>query len=151
MDAGRRLSSLLPLSVDEYRVSLYSIDASCQWRGWSTTLEYYFRNITAFRGAEIPDLFDHGFWLQMGKFIVPNRIQLLARWSRIVGDSGTLGAAQQSAEERAGGFVWYFRDQHAKFTFDVTYLDGAPVNSAALDISPGDIGWLFRAQIQFAF
>ena len=57
----------------------------------------------------------------------------------------------QSSDEIAGGVVWYFRGQHAKLTFDVTHLDGAPINSAALDISPGDLGWLFRSQIQFAF
>ncbi len=154
VDSGRRLSdllALLPTTVDEYSVSLYSVDASCKYRGWSTTMEYYFRNINEFRGASLPDLFDHGFWLQMGKFVIPNKLELLARWSRVVGNSGTLGAIRQSADERAGGFVWYFKDQHAKFTFDATYLNGAPINSSSLDISPGDIGWLFRGQIQFAF
>ena len=96
-------------------------------------------------------MFDHGFWLQCGKFIVPEKLQLLARWSRVVGNSGALGTGDESAEEIAGGFVWYFRGQHAKFTVDATYLDGAPISSSALDISPGDIGWLFRSQIQFAF
>ena len=41
--------------------------------------------------------------------------------------------------------------KHAKFTFDATHLNGASINSSALDISPGDTGWLFRSQIQFAF
>lgn len=99
----------------------------------------------------IDQLFDHGFWFQLGKFVVPRKLQLLTRWSRVVGDSGTLGLAKQSSEEIAGGLVWYFREQHAKFTVDMTYLDGAPIRSSALDISPGDVGWLFRSQIQFAF
>ena len=154
VDSGETLSSLLellPSAVDEYDVNLYTLDISGKLRGCSATFEYYFRNIDGFEGATLPNLFDHGFWLQLGKFVVPRKLQLLARWSRVVGSSGTLGIADQSAEEIAGGFVWYFRDQHAKLTFDATYLDGAPINSAALDISPGDIGWLFRSQIQFAF
>ena len=57
----------------------------------------------------------------------------------------------QSADEIAGGFVWYFRDQHAKITLDATHLNGAPISSSSLDIAPGDSGWLFRSQIQFAF
>ena len=119
--------------------------------GWSATMEYYFRNINRFQGASMPDLYDHGFWSQIGKFIIPAKFQLLARWSRIVGNSGTLGAMVQSSDELASGFVWYFRDQHAKFTFDAIYLNSASISSSALDISLGDIGLLFRSQIQFAF
>jgi hypothetical protein len=47
--------------------------------------------------------------------------------------------------------VWYINEQHAKLTLDVTHLNGAPISSASLDIAPGDIGWLFRSQIQFSF
>jgi len=151
VDSGETLSSILPGAVDEYTVNLFSLDVSSKLRGWSLTFEYYFRNINNFEGATSPDLFDHGLWFQLGKFILPGKLQLLTRWSRVVGNSGTLGLEDQSAEEIAGGFAWYFRDQHAKLTFDASYLNGAPINSASLDISPGDIGWLFRSQIQFAF
>ena len=151
VDSGNTLSSLLPGAVDEYSVNLFSLDISSKLRGWSLSFEYYFRNIEGFEGATIPDLFDHGFWFQLGKFVIPRKLQLLTRWSRVEGDSGTLGLTNQSAEEIAGGIVWYFRDQHAKVTFDASYLDGAPISSTALDITPGEIGWLFRTQIQFAF
>ena len=151
VDSGRVLSDLLPRVVDEYETSIYALDASGKWLGWSATMEYYFRNIQSFEGAAVPNLFDHGFWFQLGTFILPEKLQLLARWSRVVGDSGTLGTNNESAEEIAGGFVWYFRGQHAKFTVDVTHLDGAPINSSSLGITPGDRGWLYRSQIQFAF
>ena len=151
VDSGRRLSSLLPLSATDYSVNLYSIDGSLKYRGWSATFEHYFRTIYGFRGVNQGDLFDHGFWLQFGYFVIPSRLQLLSRWSRVQGNSGTLGLADQSSEEISGGFAWYFRDQNAKFVLDATYLDSAPIDSAALDISPDDQGWLYRAQIQFAF
>jgi hypothetical protein len=151
VDSGARLSSLLPDAVAKYNVNLFAVDASFKWRGWSGSVEYYLRNVNQFEGATVPDLLDRGFWLQLGKFVVPRKLELLARWSRVVGDSGTLGVIDQSAEELAGGVAWYFRDQHAKLVFDATYLDGAPISSAALDIAPGDAGWLFRTQIQFAF
>lgn len=151
IDSGSRLSSLLPDTVSKYNVNLFAVDASLKWRGWSSTIEYYLRNVNQFEGTAVPDLLDHGFWLQVGKFIVPRKLELLARWSRVAGDSGTLGMIDQNAEEIAGGFAWYFRDQHAKLVFDATYLDGAPISSAALDIAPGDAGWLFRTQIQFSF
>ncbi len=151
VDSGLQLGPLLPAAVSQYDVTQYAVDGSIKYRGWSTTLEYYIRNINGFQGATIPDLYDHGFWLQTGKFVVPDKLQLLARWSRIVGDSGTLGVMRQSSDEIGGGFVWYIRRQHAKFTFDATYLNGASVNSSALNISAGDIGWLYRFQFQFAF
>ncbi len=151
VDSGETLASILPATVDQYSVSLYSVDASLKYQGWSFTSECYFRQIDNIRGAAIPDLFDYGYWIQIGKFVVPSEVEIMARWSRVIGDSGTLGISDESSSEVAVGFVRYFRGQNAKFTFDTTYLDGAPIDSAALDIQPGDIGWLYRTQIQFAF
>ena len=151
VDSGRRLSDLLPNSVESYRIYLYSADLSVKYRGWSITNEYYFRTVDRILGAEIGQLFDHGHWLQIGKFIIPDRLQVIARWSRVDGNSGTLGIADLSSDEVAGGVVYYFRDQHAKITFDATRINGSPISSAALDLEPGVDGLLFRTQIQFSF
>jgi hypothetical protein len=151
VDSGATLASILPATVSGYDVSLFAIDASLKYRGWSSTLEYYFRNVSDFRGSAIPELFDQGFWFQIGKFIVPRKLELVARWSRVDGDSGTLGNGEQSAEEVAGAVAWYFRENQAKLVFDVTNLDGAPISSRTLDITPGNRGWLYRTQIQFSF
>ncbi|MGE3780522.1 MAG: hypothetical protein AB7F89_25255, partial [Pirellulaceae bacterium] len=151
VDSGGPLGTLLPLSVVQYNVHMYCLDVSAKYRGWSVTSEYYFRNISGFEGAAISDLFDHGCWLQVGKFVVPGKLELISRWSRVVGESGTLGLVEQSADEVAAGFVWYFRGQNAKLTFDATHLNGAPINASSLDIFAGDQGWLFRTQIQLAF
>ena len=151
VDSGVTLASLLPHAVTKYSVSLFAIDASLKFRGLSVTAEYYLRNTSSFSGAVIPGLFDHGAWFQMGYFVIPETLQILARWSRVQGDSGTLGVMQQSFDEVAGGLVWYINDQHAKWTLDLTNLNGAPVSSTALDIAPGDTDWLLRSQIQFSF
>jgi hypothetical protein len=151
VDSGLQLSSILPNSVQAYSVSFFSVDASWKYRGWSSTLEYYFRTVDDFRGGAVPDLFDHGFWFQLGKFVVPDKLQLIARWSRVQGDSGTLGDVDQSADEVAGALAWYFRENHAKIVIDLTHVDGAPINSSALDMVPGNRGWLWRSQIQFSF
>jgi len=151
VDSGDLLSSLLPPTATQYEVSLYAVDASLKYRGWSSTMEYYFRNISDIEGATLPDLYDHGFWFQIAKFIVPEKFQITSRWSRVVGNSGTLGGANQSTDEIAGGMVYYFRGQNAKVTLDATYLNGSPISSQALDVTPGDTGWLVRTQVQFAF
>lgn len=151
VDSGATLSGLLPGSVRRYQVALYSVDTSFKYRGWSATLEHYFRSVADFQGANVPDLFDHGFWFQLGCFVVPHRLQALVRWSRVQGNSGTLGVADQSSEEVSGALALYFRENHAKAVVDLTYLDGAPINSSSLDITPGNRGWLVRSQIQFSF
>jgi hypothetical protein len=151
VDSGQELSSLLPGSVDQYDVLLFAVDASVKYMGWSFTSEYYFRNIYDFEGGSIPALFDFGFWLQSGYFVIPQKLELLARWSYVVGESGTLGAGLQAANDKAIGLAWYLRHQHAKVTIDLTHLDGAPIDSQALNIFPGDRGWLVRSQLQFSF
>ena len=100
VDSGNTLSNILPNQVDSYQVTQFALDASFKLRGWSSTFEYYFRNVSDFQGAELPSLLDHGFWFQLGYFVVPQRVQLLTRWSRVDGDSGTLGMGNQ---RRGGG------------------------------------------------
>lgn len=151
VDSGLTLASILPAAIDQYLVSTYCLDWSAKYRGFSFTSEYYFRNINGFQGGSLPDLFDHGFWLQSGYFLIPRKLEALARWSRVVGNSGTLGGDDQCSDERAGGLVWYFRRHSAKLTFDGTYIDSAPINSFSLDMTPGATGWLWRTQLQFSF
>jgi hypothetical protein len=151
VDSGQTLASILTDEVESYQASLFSVDGSLKYRGLSLALEYYFRVIDEFTGTPISTLFDHGLWFQLGYFVVPDRLQLLSRWSRVQGNSQSLGAFDRSAEEIATGFAWYFRRNHAKLVCDLTVLDGAPINSSVLDISPDDIGILFRSQVQFSF
>ncbi|QDS88380.1 Phosphate-selective porin O and P [Rosistilla ulvae] len=151
VDSGQTFASILPVAVDSYHVAQFAVDTSFKWRGWSTTMEYYFRNLSDFEGAALPSLLDHGFWFQVGYFVVPEKLQVLTRWSRVDGDSGTLGASDQSTDEVGAGLAWYLRGNRAKLVTDVTRLDGAPISSSALDVNPGDRGWLFRTQMQFSF
>ncbi len=151
VDSGDILDAILPAGVDQYDLCYYSVDANGKYRGWSVLSEYYFRTLRNFRGANVDNLFDHGFLLQSGKFVVREKLELIVRWSRIVGDSGSLGGAVQSADEVAGGIVWYIKGQRAKFTFDATRLNGAPIRDLALNILPGDDGMLYRTQFQLYF
>jgi hypothetical protein len=151
VDSGMTLASVLPMGVGQYDVWLSTVDAHLKWAGWSLIADYYWRSISRFRGGSVPELFDHGFVLQSGYFVCPHQLELLVRWSRIVGDSGTLGLEEQSSDETGAGFAWYINGHNAKLVFDVSHLNGAPTSAARLDILPGDAGWLFRTQLQLAF
>ena len=54
VDSGSTLASILPVAVDSYSVTQFAVDASLKLHGWSTTLEYYFRNISNFQARRCP-------------------------------------------------------------------------------------------------
>jgi len=149
--SGAALASLLPATVSAYDVWLYTIDAHYKYHGLSVIGEYYWRYMTQFTGAAVSGLLDDGFVLQTGYFVIAEKRELIARWSRISGDSGTLGLTGERSDEIGTGFVWYFKGQNAKLTFDASHVNGVPVSSSRLDLLPGDAGWLFRTQFQLAF
>jgi hypothetical protein len=151
VDSGATIDTVLPAGGTAYNIYMHAADLNLKYHGFSFIYEYYFRHFSGFSGAVVPDLYDHGYWAEAGYFIVPKRLQVIARHSRIVGNSGTLGATTQSSDEVAGGFVYYIRRHNLKLTFDATKLNGAPVNDTALGIRPGDAGWLFRTQFQWKF
>ena len=151
VDSGATIDSLLPAAVAEYDISMFAVDSHVKYHGVSLITEYFFRYLSNFTGAPVPDLFDHGFLLQAGYFLVPHHLELLGRWSQVVGESGSLGVADESADEFALGMVWYIRGHNLKLTFDATHVNGAPLSDSALNVLPGDVGWLFRTQFQFKF
>jgi hypothetical protein len=89
--------------------------------------------------------------LQTAIFVIPEKLELLARWSKITGDSGTFGNEFQTTNEIGTGFAWFIRNQDVKFTVDLSWIDGVPVNSPRLSLLPGDEGLLLRSQLQFGF
>jgi hypothetical protein len=145
------VSDVLPAAVDQFSVFLYSVDANFKYRGFSLLGEYYFRHLTEFTGAAVANRFDHGFVLQAGRFLVPERVEVAGRWARAVGNSWTLGDSDHSSDELAAGMTWYIRGHNLKFVFDVTHLNGSPVGSDTLNILAGDAGWLVRSQFQLTF
>lgn len=151
VDSGQILATILPASTRSYDFFLYSVDANWKYRGGSLLTEFYFRKLDNFDGGFDGSLFDHGYLIQAGRFVIREKLEFLARWSRIQGNSGTLGAQDQSSDEVAAGLVWYLRGNRAKLTFDATRLNGAPIRDAALNIMPGDDGMLYRTQFQLYF
>jgi hypothetical protein len=142
---------VVPAAVDEFSVLLFAVDANLKYRGLSVLGEYYFRELTDFVGAPVADRFDHGFTLQTGYFVCREKLELVTRWSRVVGDSWSLGETDHSSDELAAGVNWYFRGHDLKIGFDVSHFNGVPLSSSTLNVLAGDVGWLFRTQLQLLF
>jgi hypothetical protein len=151
VDGGGTLTSLLPMGASAYSVTLFAISADFRLRGWSLSTEYYFRSLSDFSGAAVPDLFDHGFLVQGGYFLIPEKLEVFMRWSRLTGDSGTLGLSDRSADEVAGGVAWWIKGRNLKLVCDVTRVNSSPINDSAVGFLPGDEGLLYRTQFQVLF
>lgn len=149
VDSGKQVDEILPVGLEVYNHYMYAADFNVKYRGLSVVGEYYWRRLQDF----IPDalLMDQGFWLETGYFIRPKVFQILGRWSRVNGNSGTMGGRDQSADEVAGGAVFYINGHNLKLTADVTRINGSPVSDSALSLRPGDDGWLYRTQLQWKF
>ncbi len=136
------------VTIDHFAIYLYSVDAAFKYRGFSCNGEYFFRWIQALRGdgpLTLSRMFDHGFYFDLGYFIIPRKLEINGRIAQIFGAFG-------DAQEYAGGVNWYFNGTHnCKFTFDVTRLNQNPANNTGVNYRAGDDGLLFRAQLQMAF
>ena len=134
--------------VDEYDVYTYTVDAAWKYRGWSVNGEYFFRWLEEIGGTGVfpaTEFFDRGYYVQTSVYLVPETLYVAGRVSQVKGQFG-------DHYECAAAVNWYVcGDRNLKMTFDVTSLDGSPLNNAASDILVGDDGLLFRSQFQARF
>jgi hypothetical protein len=135
-------------TVSDYDVTFYGIDFGIKYNGWSMNAEVFLRwidNIQANAPLPLSNLMQRGFYVEGGRFLIPQRLDLNLRYSQV---SGLFG----DASEYAIGCNCYPLDtSRMKFSFDVTSLDGSPLQNSSSDINVGDNGLLFRAQLQAAF
>lgn len=136
------------VTVSQFDIYLYSVDMAAKWRGWSIDAEAYFRWIQQIQGdgaLPITQLYQHGFFVEGGRFIIRKRLDFNVRYSQISGLSG-------DASEYAAGFNWYPMETYKmKLSFDVTRLNRSPLNNTSSDILVGESGTLFRTQVQAEF
>jgi hypothetical protein len=144
-----QIGALAPgVTVSDFDVFLYGVDAAVKWRGFSANAEVFLRWIEDIAGdGPLPEtqLFQHGFYVEGGYFVIPQRFDINARYSQVSGAQGT-------GSEYSAAVNWYpLAKPQLKITADVTKLDGSPLNNTASDILVGDSGWLFRTQFQAEF
>lgn len=136
------------VTVDEFDVYFYAIDMAAKHQGWSINGELYFRYLQDLEGngaLPISQIHQRGFFVEGGRVIVPEKLDWNVRYSQVSGNFG-------NASEYAGGINWYPVDSRRfKVSFDVTRVDGSPLQNTATEILAGDSGTLFRTQIQAEF
>ncbi|EAQ79925.1 porin [Blastopirellula marina] len=149
---GTKLTALGALApgvrLSEFDVYLYTLDFAYRWRGWSFDAEYYMRwiqNLRASGALPVENLYQHGYFAEGGYFIIPEKLDFNLRYSYVSGYYGNV-------DEYAAGFNIYPCDtRNLKLTFDVTKVNGSPLNNTSSGILVGDDGVLFRGQFQAEF
>ncbi len=136
------------VTVSEFDIYFYGVDLAAKWQGWSVNAELFLRWIEDIQGdgvLPVTSVFQHGFYVEGGRFLVAKKFDVNLRYSQVNGPYG-------NASECAIGCSWYPLDTaKLKLTFDATYLDGSPLQNTASDILVGDDGVLLRTQLQAAF
>lgn len=136
------------VTVSEFDLWLYGVDLAWKHRGWSVNSEVFVRwieNLHADGALPIDNFIQHGFYAEGGRFLIAQTLDVNFRYSYVEGDFG-------NGSEYAAGFNWYpFSNRTVKVSFDVTQLDGSPLQNRSSDILAGDDGTLFRTQFQAEF
>jgi hypothetical protein len=112
------------------------------------------------------DLIDFGSQVEAGYFVIPKKAEVVARFSIIEGESGSVGgpahgisaadafSQYHAAYEYAAGFNYYWDREMLKFSTDLGYYQGGNpsiTGVSAAGFQAGADGWLLRMQIQLAF
>ncbi|MCR9199502.1 MAG: OprO/OprP family phosphate-selective porin [Planctomycetaceae bacterium] len=136
------------VTVNQFDTYYYAVDLAAKHRGWSINSEVYFRFLQDLGGdgpLPVSQIHQRGFYVEGGRIILPEKLDWNVRFSQVNGDFG-------SASEYAGGFNWFpLNTRRLKVSFDVTYVDGSPLQNTATEILAGDEGTLFRTQFQAEF
>lgn len=188
-------------SVDQYKFEYF---VTGHYKGFSFLNDWWVQDLTNFQGAKnslgmsnpilynsnrfgntenVTSLFpggsmyDYGFNLAVGYFLVPKKWEVAARWDFISGQSGSpngngtftttnlpgVGSVRvvngafrtfHEADEYTVALNRYWRGQMLKWQTDVGYYRGGNPNIGGVSPSGyigGVDGYLIRTQIQFAF
>jgi hypothetical protein len=136
------------VTVQEARYKMWAIDGGLKKSGFSVNGQYYMRWLDGFvADGPLPmdSTFDHGFELSTGHFVVPKKLVLYARGSKVFGEFA-------SPYEYAGGLKWYLLPtERLWMTGELMRVHKAPYSGAFTPYTAGMDGWVPMVQTILAF
>lgn len=136
------------VTVEKATYRMWAIDGGLKYNGFSVNGQYYFRWLNDFEAdgpLPITSTFDHGFELSMGKFLIPKKLVMYARGSKVFGQF-------LSPYEYAGGFKWYMLPtERLWLTGELMRVYRAPYSGAFTPYTAGMDGWVPMIQTVLAF
>jgi len=135
------------VTVDQATYKMWAIDGGLKKNGFSVNGQYYFRWVGDFAAdgpLPLASMFDHGFEASAGQFVVPRKLVLYARGSKVFGEFG-------SPYEYAGGLKWYLLPtERLWLTSEVMRVHKAPYSGAFTPYTAGMNGWVPMVQTVLA-
>jgi hypothetical protein len=136
------------VTVQNATYKMWAIDGGLKKSGFSVNGQYFFRWLGDFDAdgpLPLSSTFDHGFDLSVAKFIVPKKLMLYARGSRVAGQFA-------NPYEYGGGFKWYFLPtERLWLTGELIRVNKAPYSGAFTPYTAGMTGWVPMLQTILAF
>jgi hypothetical protein len=136
------------VTVQKATYKMWAIDGGLKKSGFSVNGQYFFRWLSDFEAngpLPLASTFDHGFELSTGKFVVPKKLLLYVRGSKVFGQFA-------KPYEYGGGFKWYFLPtERLWMTGELMRVNKAPYSGAFTPYTAGMAGWMPMLQTVLAF
>jgi hypothetical protein len=136
------------VTVQKATYRMWAIDGGLKKSGFSINGQYFFRWLNDFEAdgpLPLASTFDHGFELSTGKFVVPKKLLLYVRGSKVFGQFA-------NPYEYGGGFKWYFLPtERLWMTGELMRVNKAPYSGAFTPYTAGMAGWMPMLQTVLAF
>ena len=136
------------VTVQKATYRMWAVDGGLKKSGFSINGQYYFRWLNDFEAdgpLPLASTFDHGFELSSGKFLLPKKLLLYVRGSKVFGQFA-------NPYEYGGGFKWYFLPtERLWMTGEIMRVNKAPYSGAFTPYTAGMAGWMPTLQTVLAF
>jgi len=136
------------VTVQEATYKMWAMDGGLKKNGFSVNGQYFLRWVGDFNAdgpLPLSSTFDHGFELSAGQFLIPKRLVLYGRGSKVFGEFA-------SPYEFAGGLKWYMLPtERLWMTGELMKVHGAPYSGAFSPYTTGLKGWAPMLQTVLAF
>jgi hypothetical protein len=136
------------VTVDKALYKMWAIDGGIKYNGLAVNGQYFMRWLNDFVAdgpLPLASTYDHGFELTAGHFVVPRKLQIYGRGSKVYGQFG-------DSSEYGGGARWYFvPTERMWLNAEVIKVNHAPYSGAFTPYTAGMNGWTPMLQAVLAF
>jgi hypothetical protein len=136
------------VTLQKARYKMWAIDGGLKKSGLAINGQYFFRWLNDFEAdgpLPLASTFDHGFELSVGHFVVPKKVMLFGRGSKVFGQFG-------DSSEYGGGVKWYFLPtERIWLNGELMKVNRSPYSGAFTPYTAGMKGWVPMLQTILAF
>ena len=127
---------------------MWAIDGGIKWNGLAVNGQYYMRWLNDFEAdgpLPLASTFDHGFELSASHFVIPKKLIVYGRGSKVFGQFG-------DPWEYAGGVKWHFLPtERLWLNAELMRVHKSPYSGAFTPYNAGMNGWAPMIQTVLAF